>query len=151
MSGGLSRYVVDPTSDDDGGAVLRACLRLVAAQVSRFECDIPFEDVDAADVGQAAATLLRVAQRSGSTPPATGVLSVGDPEVWEAFVAFAPYALDGSVWSSEVAGPIVSFADRGTSIVVLLDHEEARTLADEIAPSRLIPMHEHRSHRRAAR
>jgi hypothetical protein len=151
MSGGLSQYVVEPASEDGAAAALRACLRFVGPQVSRFECDIPFEDAETADVAQAAATLLRVAERSGATPPATGVLTVGDPEVWAAFVTFAPYALDGSVWPSEGAGPIVSFADQGSSIVVLLDHEQARTLADQIAPSRLIPLAEHRAHRRAAR
>jgi hypothetical protein len=134
-------FVVDRGTVSDGTA-LRTCLRFVEPRASTFECDLPVESDYPAEVARAAGTLSDVALRSDRRPPATGVLATGDPHVWDAFVTFAPYALDGSVWSGDRSGPIVSFADLGESIVVRLDVEEARSLAELLAPARLVPVEE---------
>jgi hypothetical protein len=140
----LSENVVDPGSGSDDGSALRACLRFVEGWASTFECDIPEEPSDPPEVAQAAATMRRVARRSGERPPATGVLPADDSLVWNAFVTFAPHALDGSVWSSGAGGPVVIFADQGASIVVRVDPDQARRLSDLVAPGQLVPIKEWR-------
>jgi hypothetical protein len=141
----LAEYVVDclPGGGDLGAQSLRLCLRLFEDVVSEFECDIPESDSSSTEVAQAAATLLGVARWPDRHPAATGVLKVGDALVWDAFVAFAPHALDGSVWTRGDGRPFVSFADQGTSIVVRLDSDQAQLLSDDlVAPAQLVPVKE---------
>jgi len=69
--------------------------------------------------------------RSTGVLPATGLLRVGDPEVWEAFVQFAPKALDGTVWDKHGVD-IVSFADQGRVLYGRLTPEQRQLLADRV-------------------
>jgi hypothetical protein len=146
---GLAAYVLDCAPDDRDGA-LRSCLRCVEAAVAEFECDLPVSQSDPPEVQQSAAVLLRVARRANSPMPATGVLSAGDPAVWEAFVVFAPYALDGSVWTVGGDGrPAVSFSDVGTAVSVRLDADQHRRLLDVLPTNAvLVPGAEWRKRRR---
>jgi hypothetical protein len=139
-------YVVDwrPWGHDLGADALRICLRLLEDAVSEFECDIPDADSSSTEVAQAAATLRGVARWPNRHPAATGVLKAGDALVWDAFVTFAPHALDGSVWTRGDGRPVVSFADQGTSVVVRLDSAEAERLAERVAPALLVPVEEWR-------
>jgi hypothetical protein len=153
MSESSAEYVVDcrPCGDDGGSGALRMCLRLFENVVSEFECDIPGADSSATEVAQAAATLRGVARWPSRTPAATGVLKAGDALVWDAFVTFAPHALDGSVWTRGDGRPVVSFADQGTSVVVRLDTDQAERLADQVSPALLVPIKEWRRRSREDR
>jgi hypothetical protein len=97
-------------------------------------------DSASAEVAQAASTLRGVARWPHRHPPATGVLKAGNSLVWDAFVAFAPYALDGSLWIHGDGRPVVSFADQGTSVVVRIDADQAQRLSASIAPAQLVPV-----------
>lgn len=142
-------FVVDPGGGADGAAVLRACLSFVADRARRAECDVPDEPDRPPAVAAAAATLLRVARHPHRRPPATGVIELADPLVREAFVAFAPHALDGSVWDRD-GGLLVTFADEAGSIVVRLDDESATRLAAHVSPAALVPVSEWRARPRDA-
>lgn len=73
--------------------------------------------------------LLAVARRPHAVVPATGVLQADDAAVWDAFVTFAPHALDGSVWTSTGDGrPSIGFSDEGASISVRVDPQQERRL-----------------------
>ena len=144
MGEAVVAYVVDwrPCGSTDGTVALRQCLRLVEGNVWQFECDLPGAESDPLEVQLAAWTLTTVARWPDRMPPATGTLKPGDPTVWEAFVTFAPFALDGSVWTHGDGHPVVSFSDQGTSIVVRLDSDQAQRLSDLVAPAQLVPAKE---------
>jgi hypothetical protein len=118
--------------------------------VAQFECDLPVSQSDPPEVQQAAAALLRVALKASLPMPATGILKAGDPAVWEAFVTFAPYALDGSAWTVGGDGrPAVSFSDVGTAVSVRLDADQHRRLLEaQPATAELVPDAEWRKRRR---
>jgi hypothetical protein len=146
---GLANYVLDCAPDDRHDA-LRSCLRGVEDAVGEFECDLPVSQSDPPEIQQAAATLLRVARKASLPMPATGILRAGDPVVWDAFVTFAPYALDGSTWTVGGDGrPAVSFSDAGSSVSLRLDSDQHRRLLDVLpATAALVPGAEWRSRRR---
>ncbi len=94
--------------------------------------------------------LLAAARRPRADLPATGDLKAHDAAVWDAFVTFAPHALDGSVWTRTGDGaPCVGFSDEGTSISVRVDRpQEGRLrslLPDGVA---LVPVEEWRARTR---
>jgi len=153
MGEAVVAYVVDwrPSGSTDGTDALRQCLRLIEGNVWQFECDLPDGESDPPEVQLAASTLTTVARWPDRIPPATGTLKPGDPAVWEAFVTFAPFALDGSVWTHGDGRPVVSFSDQGTSIAVRLDSDQAQRLSDLVAPAQLVPVKEWARQRRQER
>jgi hypothetical protein len=151
MSIGLTDYVVDwsATGSGNGAEALRVCFRSVASEVSQYECDLPTWGLDT-EALQAAAVLLGVARKTHLSLPATGILKPGDAAVWDAFVIFAPHALDGSVWTATGDGrPTVDFADEATAISVRLDAEQRERLAQDLpAGNELVPASEWRARRK---
>jgi hypothetical protein len=146
---GLADYVLDCAPDDRDDA-LRSLLRCVEDAVAEFECDLPVSQSDPPEIQQAAAALLGVARRASLQMPATGILRAGDPVIWDAFVTFAPYAVDGSAWTVGGDGrPAVSFSDVGTSVSVRVDADQHRRLVDALpANAVLVPRAEWRKSRR---
>ena len=151
MKQSLVDFVVDwrPTGQPEGSEALRACLRCVEADVETFECDLPVRDSQPSDARRAWAVLIGAARKPRRSPPATGVLRPGDENVWEAFVIFAPHALDGSVWTVDGDGrPAVHFADEGTAITVRLTDEQRVRLSDRLPDGvALVPLQEWRARR----
>jgi hypothetical protein len=84
----------------------------------------------------------------------TGALRNVDAGAWAAFVTFAPYAYDASVWDPD-GRRIASLSDEGTGIVALLTSPQREAVAAIVGPRRLVPLKEwnarHRLARRAAR
>ncbi len=77
-------------------------------------------------VMEAAERLFRATRRSGLMDldyAQTGVLRNADAGIWAAFVTFAPYAYDATVWDID-GRRIADFSDEGTAIVVLLTSRE---------------------------
>jgi len=60
-------------------------------------------------------------------------------EDWDAFVRFASFAYDATVWSKE-HGELASLADEGTSLVFRLLPEQASRLEQFADPARVIPL-----------
>ena len=137
-----TEYVVKPASDSESDrvAACRAVLGAVAGDLTRFETDIPWSMADEwpAEVRAAAEILSAADRRRRGTDDyrQTGIQEAGDPGLWEAFVAFAPYAFDASAWSAE-GRPIVSLADCATSIAVRLRDDQVEQVAAAISPARL--------------
>lgn len=148
---GLQDFIVDWRSvgSAEGAAALRACLGGVEDEVTQYECDLPDRELDG-EAREARAMLLAAARRPRTDLPATGVLKADDAALWDAFVTFAPHALDGSVWTRTGDGsPCVSFSDEGTSISVRVDPQQAgrlrSLLPDGVA---LVPIEEWRARTR---
>jgi hypothetical protein len=141
----LAPFVIDDEGWSHADMVLacRLILRTVEDDASRCETDIPATRPDwPPDVRAAAGVLLGVAaQRGRAESPSyarTGVIEVTHDEVWSAFVTFAPWAYDASVWNA-AADHIVSLADEGCSIVVRLTPEQYSAIAAELGQARLVP------------
>ena len=127
-------------------AAVRRTLDLVAVAIARAETDIPWHKhlewpTDVAD----AARLLRdryvkSSQQAGEYLQ-TGVQAV-DNATRRAFVAFAPYAYDCTLWSDE--GDLASINDEGDSLIVFLTDAEAEHLRDEWGPDRVFSVQEWR-------
>jgi hypothetical protein len=131
-------YVVDtdrlsPTERVD---VVRAVIERLASDDATYECDIPLSEEGAwPPVVREAASVLGELKYpkmpDASSYRQTGVQERDDATVWRAFVTFAPYAYDASVWSA-TGRPLVELADEGRSVVVRLTEEEARSLAEDL-------------------
>jgi len=82
----------------------------------------------------------------------TGVLQrgEGDDSTWAAFVTFAAYALDTTVWD-EHGRDLVPLADVGTSAVFRLTAGQADPVAAVAAPAVLAPVNSWRARRRQIR
>lgn len=133
--------------------VCRLALRLLTDTAHVFETDIPLsQEADWLPAVRAAAHRLstqskgRRAENDGYRQ--TGVISAKDTDDWGAFVTFAPYAYDASVWG--VDGTLLaSLSDEGTSLGVHLAPHELVDLADSVGHERVIPMGQWRKmHRR---
>jgi hypothetical protein len=124
----------------------RPAIRSVKEGVTQYECDLPDRDLDA-EAREARAVLLAVARRADAALPATGILKAGDAAVWDAFVTFAPHALDGCVWTMTGDGrPAIGFSDEGTSISVRVDPQQERRLRSLLADGvELVPLEEWRA------
>ncbi|TDO68485.1 hypothetical protein EV651_102407 [Kribbella sp. VKM Ac-2571] len=136
--------------DSDGWShadVVEACrliLRTVAVSASRCETDIPGGGEDwPPDVRSAAEVLRQIASRTGRVERRydyvqTGIIEVARDEVWSAFVTFAPWAYDATVWDP-AGDDIVSLADEGRSAFVRLTPEHYGAIAAELGQASLIP------------
>jgi hypothetical protein len=130
---GQQKFVVDTSGVSLGSEVdvCRFALRLVAEDAKTFEADIPLSRATdwPTSVRKAAERLSRHATGSrdeGEYYKKTGVVSASDHEDWEAFVCFAPYAFDATVWGADRR--LVDLADEGTSLVVHLSSVEREQL-----------------------
>lgn len=138
---------VDGLSRDRVVEVWRACLSAIADAAETFETDLPFSRAEdwTVPVRDAAERLARHAQgrrNESDHYKRTGVVPSSDAEDWEAFVAFAPYAFDGTVWSQ--GGPLAELADEGQSLVVHLSQRERDDLRALDPSLRIVPLHEWR-------
>ena len=118
--------------DRMGQAVLRAIQR----DAVRFQTDIPGPKPNEPSVVRAAADVLRTAAGKTSEKDRkyamTGWLDATDPELWDAYVTFMPWSIDGEVWDRE--RQIVSVDDGVvTTVAVASDHllDIARIVGDE--------------------
>lgn len=78
----------------------------------------------------------------------TGIISATDEDHWDAFVTFAPYAYDASVWGADSILPLVQLSDEGTSLAVRLEPHEHSDLANSVGQERVIPAGEWKKIRR---
>ena len=137
----MKRHIVD-TDGADEIAVCRLILRTVAADVHQYETDVPVADPDwPAEVAAAADALRAVGRTDRHGYTMSGTIRTTD--LWPAFVTFAPYAYDATVWNAS-HHDIVSLSDEARSIVVRLTPAQHALLAS----LRLIPEREWRRRRR---
>jgi hypothetical protein len=95
----------------------------------------------APDVVAAAEVLKQIASRTGRVEgrydhAQTGAIEVARDEVWSAFVTFAPWAYDATVWNA--ARVIVTLADESQSVFVRLTPEQYGAIAAELGQASLI-------------
>ena len=140
----LDAFVID--SDGWGHAdMVEACrviLRTVEVGAKWCQTDIPADCEDWPPAVVAAAEVLRqIASRTGRVEgrydyAQTGVIEVAREDVWLAFVTFAPWAYDATVWNA--VRVIVSLADEGQSVFVRLTPEQYGVIAAELGQASLI-------------
>ncbi|WBQ06784.1 hypothetical protein [Kribbella sp. CA-293567] len=148
--------------DSDGWEhpeVVRACgliLRTVEFSADRWETDVPGGGDDwTPEVAAAAEVLRQVASRNGRVEgqydyAETGVMKFVRDEVWSAFVTFAPWAYDATVWS-DTEGDIVSLSDEGQSAFVRLTPAHYATITAELGEASLVPYRKWRKVRKSRR
>lgn len=151
------KFVLDD-DDLDSEELIRNCrliLEVLAGDAGSFETDIPngHSDDKPSAVVEAAERLFRATGRSGAMDPdyaQTGVLRNVEVGAWAAFVRFAPYAYDATVWDLE-GRCIASLSDEGTAIVVLLTSPQREAVAAIVGQKRLVPLKEWNARRRRVR
>lgn len=127
------RFAVDTTGLDRDFelAMTRAVLEHFADQVYRFECDIPWTQVDRwpIEVREAAKILASRSEHKRSKDKGYAQTGILTPEsgVWEAFVALAPFAYDATVWL-ESGGDIGLSDETSGGPVVFLNEQELDSL-----------------------
>jgi hypothetical protein len=126
-----SKFVVDTDrrSPSDRADVVRFVIDLLTPDAVKYECDVPLSQQATwpAAVREAASVLSSLRppkKRDGTAYRQTGVQERGDDAVWDAFIIFAAYAYDASVWNAS-GRDLVHLADEGTSFVARLTDEEA--------------------------
>ena len=130
----LERFIVsDGSSHADAARAARLILRAVQGSVNRYETDIPVASADwPSGVVSAAEVLRGVAARTGRVARGgyaqTGIIAYADDQVWSAFVEFAPFAYDATVWSS-AGHDIVSLSDEAQSIVIRVNRSQYDAIA----------------------
>jgi hypothetical protein len=146
----LEAFVID--SDGWGHAdMVEACrliLRTVEVGAKWCQTDVPADCEDWPPDVVAAEVLRQIASRTGRVEgrydyARTGVIEVAWDEVWSAFVTFAPWAYDATVWNA-VSDDIVSLADEGQSVFVRLTPEQYGVIAAELGQASLIRYREWR-------
>lgn len=153
----MDTYVVDDDgwSRDEVVSVCREVLTALRHRAAEFECDVPGDPDKPRDAGdwpdevRAAARVLRslpTARTERGGYGRTGVVKGASDQVWEAFVTFAPWAFDASVWAD--VGTLVHLADEGTALVVELEPIEREVIAGIVGPDRLVPLRDWRRRRR---
>ncbi len=123
-------YTLEPCGQDAEAdhAVLRAVLSVLRPWAEQLQTDLPLAARGdwPAKVADAADHLLAVSrrQRGDSADYATtGWLPAEDDAIWQAYVTFAPYALDSDVFSEQVRG-FIEVNDDATSVALRLDAEQ---------------------------
>lgn len=153
----MDEYVVD-TWGLPRGAEIDACrlaLTSVAKRAHTFETDIPWSRTAdwPADVQHAAHLLSSHStgrRRESDAYQMTGVLSAKDLSDWEAFVTFAPYAFDASVWGADLR-LLASLSDEGTGLTIHLQTDEHDALVSLLGAVRVIPWFQWKRMRRRRR
>jgi hypothetical protein len=139
----LEEYLIE--GDDLTAAQLdsmgQALLRAIQGDAVRFQTDIPeLKPTDPSAV-HAAADVLRTAAGKTSEKDRryamTGWLDATDPELWDAYVTFMPWSIDGDVWDGE-RRQIVTVHD-GVVTTVAVASARLRDIASIVGPERLTP------------
>jgi crotonobetainyl-CoA:carnitine CoA-transferase CaiB-like acyl-CoA transferase len=138
----LETFIVsDGSSHADSAQTVRLILRTVKGSVDRYETDMPVASADwPSGVVSAAEVLRGVAARTGRVERGgyaqTGIVAYADDQVWSAFVEFAPWAYDATVWNS-AGHDIVSLADEAQSIVVRINRRQYDAIAAALGDASL--------------
>jgi hypothetical protein len=149
------RYVLDADgmTEAERLAACRASLNLLAEEAATFEVDIPWSRASdwPADVREAAEHLQHVSRRPRKDPDygQTGVLGTEDEVTWLAFVTFAPWAFDATVWSTDHID-LACLADESESIVLRLTDSQRTALENATGKGRLAPVSERKVRRHGA-
>lgn len=125
--------------------VCRTALRLFTNRAQEFESDLPMsKEADWPPAVRSAADrlLTHSRRRRGENDiyRQTGIVSAKDEDDWDAFVTFAPYAFDASVWGADDPIPLVQLSDEGTSLAVQLEPHQRIDLANCVGQDRVIPL-----------
>ncbi len=134
--------------------ICRFALRMLADEARAFQCDIPWSQAAdwPAEVRAAAHRLSKnsIGPRRGENDGyrQTGAVSAMESDDWSAFVTFAPYAFEASVWS-ERSRELASLADEGASLVFRLTTDELAALVDFVGQERVIPVRQWNQVRRS--
>ncbi|MFD3404590.1 hypothetical protein ACFWUU_28135 [Kribbella sp. NPDC058693] len=118
----------------DAATASRLILRALQDNVASFETDIPAPSADWPPTVASAAEVLRGAARRKSRADyaQTGIIKNPSNEVWSAFVEFAAWAYDATVWNS-TGDAIVSLADEAHSIVIRITHHQHAAITAALA------------------
>lgn len=152
----IDQYVVDTSHlrRELEIAACRAALRLVAPDVYRFQCDVPWGNRDSwPDDVIAAATILAPLPENATpkqTYQDTGWITNFPETVWQAFVTFAPYAFSSDAWTDDMK-PVVDINDEGTSLVVRVLPGQVRQFEQAVPEADVIPLIEWRRRPRRIR
>jgi hypothetical protein len=138
-----NQHVVD-TSLLDRELQIAACrdaLELVAPEVDRFQCDVPWvrEQDWPVDVREAAAVLVPV--HSGYQT--SGWVRDFSENVWRAFVTFAPYAYASDAWTKDMKF-LAEVNDEGSSLTVRVLPEQMRDFKRLVHGATVVPLNEWR-------
>ncbi|GAA3521065.1 hypothetical protein GCM10022234_16140 [Aeromicrobium panaciterrae] len=142
------QYVVDTSRLDRASevAVCRATLELIAPDVDRFQCDVPWSrEADwPTEVSQAASLLVPV--HSGYQT--SGWIQGFSDVIWRAFVAFAPYAYSADAWTAEMK-LLGEVNDEGTSLTVRVLPEQLQQFGQSVHGADVVPLSKWRKGSRA--
>ncbi|HEX5534865.1 MAG TPA: hypothetical protein VFX33_14085 [Actinomycetales bacterium] len=151
----LEEYLIDgddlaPEHRDQMG---QAVLRAIRPDATRFQADIPqLKPTDPPSV-HAAAEILRTAAGKASAEDLkyamTGWLDATDSRLWDAYVTFMPWSIDGDVWDQE--GRQIASVDDGVVSAIAIAPNRVPEPARIVGPERLTPWLEVKAARRAER
>jgi Putative transmembrane protein (PGPGW) len=131
----------------------QAVLRAIQRDAVRFQTDIPGPKPNDPPAVRAAADVLRTAARKTSEKDRkyamTGWLDATDPELWDAYVTFMPWSIDGDVWDRE-RRQIVN-VDDGVVTTVAVAPDQLLDIAGIVGDERLTPWLEVKAGRRVER
>jgi hypothetical protein len=119
----------------------------------RFQTDIPeLKPTDPSAVHAAAMVLRTAASKTSTDDPTyavTGWLDATDRHLWDAYVTFMPWSIDGDVWDRD--GHQIVSVDDGTVSLVAVAPNRVPELARIVGHERLTPWLEVKAERRAER
>ncbi|MEV8373736.1 hypothetical protein AB0P21_13405 [Kribbella sp. NPDC056861] len=140
----MQSFVVDRDGWEHAEMVeaCRAVLSAAQGTAAEYRVDVPAVEADWPPEVLAAAEVLRAAAgQTGRVDKGgyarTGRLPVAADETWAAFLVFAPWAYDATVWNDR-GQPTVSLADESQSIVVHLEMSQVEHFARAVRPARLV-------------
>ena len=135
-----------PADVPSRGAEVDLChlaLRLLADTADTFTTDIPLSK-EGEWPRPVVAAARRISTKSRGRPGEdagyreTGEVSAKDSDAWDAFVAFAPYAYDASVWG--IDGTLLADVSNERSLSAHLEPHERSDLARTVGQERVVPM-----------
>ena len=152
---GFEEYLIDgdDLTAEKRDRIGQAVLRAIQQAAVRFETDIPELMPTDPSVVHAAADVLRVAAGKTSENDRryarTGWLDATNAELWDAYVTFMPWSIDGGVWDQQNR-QIVS-VDDGVVTTFRVAPDQFAEIAAIVGPERLQPWLEVKAERRAER
>lgn len=149
----LEEYLIDGDDlpPDRRDQMWQAVLRAIQRDAVRFQTDIPeLKPTDPSAV-HAAADVLRAAAGKTSAEDLkyamTEWLDATDPRLWDAYVTFMPWSIDGDVWDRE--GRQIASVDDGVVTVVAIAPNRVPEIARIVGSQRLAPWVKVKAERRA--